>query len=166
MTDDIKRTATAIADAHGLPPELVLAIIQVESGGDTWACRYEPAYQGRYLDGKKDSHFKLRPKTCTVHTERYMRACSWGLMQVMGENARAFGHVGWLTELCSQEVGISIGCKMLSMLAKAYNGTPSMWESVCSAYNGGKGAVKAPGDYRNPEYVAKVLKALGGEWPA
>ena len=34
-----------------------------------------------------------------------------------------------------------------------------------AAYNGGAGAVRGPGQYRNAEYPAKVLQVMGGRWP-
>lgn len=35
----------------------------------------------------------------------------------------------------------------------------------CAAYHGGLGAVKGKDNFTNPQYPAKVLKALGGTWP-
>lgn len=152
---------------NGLPPELVTAIIAVESSGNPTASRYEPGFYERYILPLADDGL-TRPPDTTRATERRHRATSWGLMQVMGQVARELGYTGDLPALVYPATNIMFGCKLLAQLAKTYAGRPDKWAAVASAYNGGRGAPRGPGieDDRNPEYAAKVLDALGGGWPA
>lgn len=92
MTEsDMIVLAKAAAVAHNLPPALVCAVAEWESGGwQPFAMRYEPAFERRYdpVDATKQP------------TEHYARAVSWGLMQVMGETARELGFTGnYLSQL-------------------------------------------------------------------
>lgn len=150
------------AHASGLPAELVAALVLVESSGNPWTVRYEPGFYDRYMK-------IAEPKTiipCTKETERRMCATSFGLLQIMGQVARERGFKGtYLTKLCDPETGIKYGCSHLAwtVVRLARKGITDL-ASICAAYNGGVGAVRAAGDYRNPEYPAKVLTVLGGSW--
>lgn len=163
---DPKQLAQLINDAatrHGLPPELVAAMVQVESTDNPWATRYEPGFYTRYVEKNPDVK-AISP--CSLDTERRLRATSFGLLQVMGQVARERGcKLPYLTELCTPEVGLYYGCRRLAACAARYKDAFG-WAAVCAAYNGGAGAVKGHNNYTNPEYPAKVLKALGGTWPA
>jgi len=154
----------AMSEAYdrALPYELVRAIMRVESSSTPQAARYEPAFFKKYVehaDIRRDEY----PKACTLETERMFRATSWGPMQVMGQVAREHGFRGWLTELSDPAIGISLGCAVLARFRDKF--LSFGWDAVCSAYNGGRGAVIGPGVFRNPQYPAKVLLALGGKWP-
>ena len=163
---DPKQLALLINDAatrHGLPPSLVAAMAQVESEGNPWATRYEPGFYTRYVEKNPDVK-AVSP--CSLDTERRLRATSFGLLQVMGQVARERGFKGaYLTQLCDPATGLDIGCKHLAAFAARFK-EPFGWSAVCAAYNGGAGAVKGHNNYTNAEYPAKVLKALGGTWPA
>jgi len=89
--------------------------------------------------------------------EWWGQRASWGLMQFMGAGARGAGFIGgYLTELLSVPVNLEYGCRHMAGLAKRYLAEHG-WAGVCRAYNGGHaGAVK----HTNPEYAAKVLRAL------
>lgn len=150
-----------VATDHGLPPELVRAIVQVESDGNSYATRYEPGFFRRYVEKNADVN-AFAP--CSLDTERTMRATSFGLMQVMGQVARERGYKGpYLTALCDPATGLQYGCLHLAAFRRRFAGLG--WDAVCAAYNGGAGAVKGRTEFSNPEYPAKVLKALGGNWP-
>lgn len=152
-----------IAEKYSLPPSLVAAIIQVESGGNPWAMRYEPAFFRRYVQGQ--SHV-IVPKGVSRETEEVARATSFGLMQVMGQVARENGFDGvFLSALCDPQTGIEAGCKQLAKMARSFPAPRFGWDAVCAAYNGGKGAVKSHTEFSNAAYPAKVLKTLGGVWP-
>jgi len=150
------------AQQHGLPAELVAAIVQVESGGDPWATRYEPGFYERYVVCSVPA--AVRP--CSRETEGRLRATSFGLMQVMGQVARERGFKGvYLTRLCDPAEGLEYGCRHLAWTAVRLAGKGvTDYASLCAAYNGGVGAVLNDGRVRNPEYPAKVLTALGGSW--
>ncbi len=87
---EIRQIAHDAAGKYNLPENLILAIIDVESGGDPWAIRYEPAFYTRYIVGKPTKVFGPVSK----ETEQKARATSWGLMQIMGQVARERGFSG------------------------------------------------------------------------
>lgn len=167
------------AERHSLPPALVCAVVTVESGWDTTACRLEPQY--RYLwDVRSNRPFRrltaaeLRseqapsdfpaPPGVGRHTEWQHQQTSWGLMQIMGAVARERGcTVRFLTALCEPGIGLEYGCLHLAHYAYTCRYLDRYgWAGVCRAYNGGPyAAVHAT----NPEYPHKVLAVLGGEWP-
>jgi soluble lytic murein transglycosylase-like protein len=148
VTREITSLAESAAKKHNLPPRLVLAIVTVESAGKPGATRYEPAFFNRYI----------RPQNLP-EAEGKGRATSWGLMQIMGETARTLGFAGAFTSLLTPAIGLEWGCRYLSRLLDRY--ACESWECICRAYNGG------PGNRHNlaNTYPAKVLAALGGEWP-
>jgi soluble lytic murein transglycosylase-like protein len=151
---DMVNLAANAALAHGLPVALVNAIITVESGWDPWACRYEKDY--RWL-----TSISQRPHNCSGDTEQMAQKTSWGLMQVMGAVARERGMMDWLSLLCDPVVGLEIGCRHLSW-QKARHYQEYGWPGVVRAWNTGRGGETPAGLL----YQAKVLEALGGEWPA
>lgn len=155
LNSEITILADAAAKRHNLPPNLVYAIIQAESGGNPWAIRYEPAFYSRYVI---DNPPKGRG-TCSDDTESRMQAASWGLMQIMGATARNAGFNGvFLSELCDPKVGIEWSCKHLAGLAARYHRN---WRDVAAAYNAGSVKKEASGAYRNQDYVEKIQR-FGG----
>lgn len=126
-----------------LSPELVCAMCSVESSWEPYACRYEPGFKLKYVDKIVVRRFG----SITVETEAFMRSCSWGLMQVMGQVAREAGFTGpFLSALSDPDIGVSIGCQRLFLLRKKYNLTDAI-----SAYNAGTPTSA------NASYVKKVL---------
>lgn len=143
------------ADQYKLPVKLVKAIVKVESGGNPWAIRYEPGFYTRYVAGKR---YKTFPG-CSYNTEGKMRACSFGLMQIMGQVARELGFDQlFLTELCNPATGLDWGCRKLAQQVERYD---SDLESAIAAYNAGSAKRNATGVWQNQEYVDKVRKAGG-----
>lgn len=153
------------AAEYGIPPELVAAVIKIESSGNTWAARYEPNYYLKYIAGKG----RPVPSGVSRDTEEHCQATSFGLMQVMGGTARDEGFTGkFLTELCDPDIGIKYGCKHLSTHAKKFTKAAGHdWGSVLAAYNGGQGAVKGPNSFSEATtaYVSKIKAAMGGKLP-
>lgn len=166
-----------IATGLGLPVDLVLAVIQVESGGETAAVRYEPPY--RYLwDVRRNKPFRKltaventrdsapsdfpAPVGVSTHTEWICQQASWGLMQVMGAVARERGlRLPFLSSLIEPCTGVEYGCMHLAWLAGRYLKSHG-WAGVLRGYNGGPYAVI---HNTNPEYPQKVAAALGGKLP-
>lgn len=150
------------AKTHSIDSALVAAIIVVESSGSNSAVRFEPAFYERYLSSTKlDQRHRKHARSiaeslgCTLKTELYLRAFSWGYMQVMGQVARELGFRGWLTELCSDErLAIDLGCRHLSAKFKRHQ----TWTQAVAAYNAGSPRLTKDGDYVNQEYVDKVFK--------
>lgn len=151
MTQDdlIKDTA----ESFELPTSLVQAIVSVESSGNTWAVRYEPDFYTRYVRNRNFEVFR----GCSQATEGVMRACSFGLMQVMGQTVRELGfREAFLTELCDPRVGLFWGCKYLQKQVVRYKGDIKM---AVAAYNAGTAFI-SNGMFRNQSYVDKVLAAM------
>jgi hypothetical protein len=127
------------AVAHGLSPELIAKIVMVESGGDTWACRFE-----------KHWRWFLNPMTyarlvqVSKITETVCQQMSWGLMQCMGTVARECGFREDLPKLCHPEVGVLYGCKKFRSCLSRYNG--NVFDAL-AAYNAGHAGSKAGQNY-------------------
>lgn len=153
----IDRTTAAVreyAKVFDLNPKIIYAMILVESSGDPFASRFEPGFYSQYIKGvspaKLGGHW---PTSRTQTTERYDRATSWGLMQVMGQTARELGFKGdALPEFVDPAVGVRYGAKYLrKMLNRFPNTDPGMcYREALAAYNGGPGNP-------NYEYAQKVL---------
>lgn len=150
----------ANAAETGIPARLIAAIIQVESAGNPFAIRFEPAFYGMVQrEGFKTPAGVSRP------TELNARCFSWGLMQIMGQVARERGFAeSYLSALCDPETGIRWGCRQLARCRSRFFERFG-WPAVTAAYNGGFGAVKQDGSFTNPHYPKAVLAALGGAWP-
>lgn len=69
----------------GCPPELILATIQQESGGDPAATRHEPGYEEKYK-----ARCEEIARACRISTKEV--ATSYGLMQLM--LPLAWGYMG------------------------------------------------------------------------
>ena len=127
------------ARLHGLDGALVCAVIEQESEWNTYAIRFEPAFEKRYI------HPAL-PQAPT--TEEISRAMSFGLMQVMGEVARERGFKGkFLTALCDPEIGLPIGCEWLKHIMDNHGGDVA---ASLQRWNGGG----------NPHYAFEVMARI------
>jgi soluble lytic murein transglycosylase-like protein len=143
-----------VADSFKLPTNLVQAIVLIESNGNTWAVRYEQDFYARYVRGRE---YETYPG-CSRITEGHMRACSFGLMQVMGQTARESGFKGtFLTELCDPKEGLHWGCRYLERQISRYGGD---LESAVAAYNAGS-ARRVGGQFVNQGDVDKIRRAGG-----
>jgi len=126
--------ARKAADAQGLDPGLVCAVVEQESGWNPWAMRYEPAFFTKYVA-------PLYTNSKVSASEAYARGFSWGLMQVMGQVAREFGFEPvFLLTLCDPEQGLAIGCKVLRKKIEAAGGDVTRG---LLAWNGGANALYA-----------------------
>jgi soluble lytic murein transglycosylase-like protein len=149
----VKPIVTQFARNNGVSPQLIAGIIHIESEGDPNSIRYEPKFFKKYIDGQKLKGFT--GKICSDATERHLRACSFGLMNVMGNTAREQGFKReYLTDLLDPEINLDQGCRYFKRLLDKYN------DSVQALfhYNAGPGA-----DYGGPtpnDYPSKVLAAI------
>lgn len=137
----------------GVDPALVLSIMQVESGGNAYAVRYEQNYRWTLPQAK-------RPATCSQNTETVMQKTSWGLMQIMGAVAREYGFTDWLSKLVDPDVNIAIGVAYLVGLSKRFVKNFGV-DGVIAAYNAGSPRVESDGKFFNQKYVDCVKKAMG-----
>lgn len=126
------------ATKYQLDPALVCAVCEQESSWNIYAIRWEAAF---YL------HYVV-PLKLQDMTEATCRAMSFGLMQVMGQVARENGFRGrYLSELCSAEQGLDVGCAVLQRKIALGNGDIS---AGLQHYNGGG----------NSEYAAQVIARM------
>ncbi|GFK93539.1 hypothetical protein NNJEOMEG_01373 [Fundidesulfovibrio magnetotacticus] len=160
---DHARRIAETARKHGLPETLVEAVVNVESGGDTWAIRYEPRFFERYL---RDNPGVRAKAPCSLETERRAQATSWGLMQVMGATARAMGFDGpFLSALGDPDQGLEVGCACLARQRDRHLAAHG-WQGVAAAYNAGGVRREPDGRFANQDYVDKIARRLGGRWPS
>lgn len=136
-----------IASRHDLDPNLIEAIVRVESSGRAHAYRYEPQYWLRYL-AKNPTYRHMEPRRA---------AASYGLMQVMYPTAVAMGFRGEPEELFLPRTSLKFGCLVLVDNLAWSNGDIN---AALAAYNGGKTKDNLVPPYRNGVYLAKVQKAL------
>lgn len=139
------------AKANGLSPQLVAAIITVESSWNPWAVNLEASY--RYVLNVALHAHETRVST---ETERELQHFSWGLMQIVGGTARAIGYHGPLTMLLDPATNIAWGTRYLGQLKGRY---PAMRDTI-AAYNAGSVRRTAAGAYVNQGYVDKVTAVL------
>ena len=164
--------AAAAAAAAGLPPALVLAVIECESSGRAHAWNPEPPY--RYLwDVKAKRPFRqLTPSEIKSEippddfpawpgqprdAEWWGQQASWGLMQVMGGVAREMGFAGDMhPALCTDPAeGLRAGCAYLAVCMRRWG---SVFRAV-AAYNAGSPRLVPGGAFINQVYVDKVMAA-------
>lgn len=145
--------------AEGLDYALLSAMIAVESGGDTFACRFEAGYP-----------FLFKPKemaklvNTTINTEINLQRCSWGLMQIMGATARECGLRTPIPTLTDPEIGLLYGCRYLRKQLRRYNNNVT---DAIAAYNAGSVVLRPSADgtsyhYSNQAHVIKVMAAMQG----
>lgn len=140
---------TKIAEKMKIDPLLIGAIVSVESAGDSCATRFESHYKWlvnpeKFADLNNISH----------DTEVNCQKTSYGLMQIMGANARAYGFEDNLTLLIDSETGLKYGIKHLTILIDKYDNI----QDAISAYNQGSPRKKESGEYANQNYVDKIFK--------
>lgn len=145
---DYLHIVRAECERHGLIPEYVRAIIEVESGGKQWACRYEPGFN--YFEKPE---FWANRLGQSVDTEMAQQKTSWGLMQIMGGTARHLSFAGYAPELCIPAVGIHYGCMYLARQLRKYGN----YLDAIAAYNAGSVQMIGP-KYANQLYVDNVLR--------
>lgn len=147
--DEVGKLIEKYAKKYAIPAGLIKAIIEQESGGNTFAMRYEKGYPYLVKPFNK-YHFNEA-------TEKVSQQISWGLMQIMGAVARERGFTGrYLSELTNPKVGLKYGCKHLKWNYNRYNN----WQDAISAFNQGSNR-KTNGKYNNQQYVDSVMQKWG-----
>jgi len=139
-----------VSEKYGLEPELVHAVIQIESAGNRFAIRHEP--QWSYYWSVRELAEQVGS---SINTERSGQATSWGLMQVMGTVAREHGFRGWFPELCEVEGGIDYGCRHLKVMAERWGTDPAR---LYAAYNAGSVRMTDGGMFVNQLHVDRFMR--------
>lgn len=136
------------ASRYKLDPDLVEAVVRVESSGLTHAYRFEEGFYRRYL-ASNPAYDGANPRRV---------ASSYGLMQVMFATAKEeLGFTDAPEYLFVPTIGLEAGCHFLSNLL-AYTGHDL--ERALAAYNGGRGGSRRPFSPAVSIYVHKVQTAL------
>lgn len=127
----LEQLARETAQRHGIDQALFCALCDHESGWNTYAIRYEPAFFTKYVAPQYTAG-KISA------TEAYARGFSWGLGQIMGQTAREFGFDrGSLAALCEPEVGLEYAAKKLASALSRESGDVT---KALLRYNGGSNA--------------------------
>jgi hypothetical protein len=161
------RDIAEIASGHLLEPDIVEALVLVESGGHPAAWNPEPQY--RYLWNVKTwQPFRALSAAEILSSsppadfptlagdrdqEWWGQRVSWGLMQVMGAVARERGYrQPYLPELVRDVRGnLHLGCAHLAAMLRWADGD---YEKALGAYNAGRGGAVGP---VGRAYAAKVM---------
>lgn len=168
---------TRIARQHDLPASLVLAMVQVESAGNPWAHRIEPRYRwlwnvatnAPYRPGARAKRktapgsfpggtfvankLGAAPVAISDNSEWIAQQTSWGLLQLMGANARMLGFRLPLPALCEPLHGIEYGCRLLARYRDRWLAEHG-WAGVVDGWNDGNARIESADDY--PDRVAAV----------
>ena len=143
--DELITLAKRVADKEGIDAKVFCALIETESGWNTWAARYEPGFKKRYIDPIKSIE---RFGVTSYATEREHRSTSFGLCQVMGQVAREMGcKVHSLIQLCDPQTGLTYGAKRLK---KAMDRKSGVVRAALLDYNGGS----------DVEYPTRVMERM------
>ena len=144
------------AEANGLEPALVAAVILHESKADKFAYRIEEnsaLYRTIMARGRHELAGYVPPigENPSLYDEKVMRATSFGWMQLLGETGRVLGFRGrYLLELSDPEVNLHWGCIYLAKCLKRAASYPQneRYKHALLFYNGGS----------DETYPAKVLQ--------
>jgi len=175
IAPDLRDIALRIAAEQQLPPALVLAVVEVESGGDVCAWRAEPAY--RYLwdvvhgrpfrrvtaseSASETPPWDFYTRVGSRTTEWWGQQASWGPMQIMGAVAREYGFAGHFPNLCGVH-GVHYAATHMAMLRDRFLSRYG-WPGVVAAYNAGsvRWADSHETRFTNQTYVDKITQAGG-----
>jgi len=153
VTDSTMETIVKYAEQFDIKPEIIYGICMTESNMIQMACRYEKNYKWLF---KPEA---VKPKLCSVDTERTFQQVSWGVGQVMGAVLREYGYTDWLPVILSDKnLQIMYCVKHLANLKKRF----PEGNDYIAAYNAGSPRKLSSGKYVNQEYVQKVLTNAKG----
>ena len=135
---------------YPVDPELLMALVIQESGGNPEARRHEPDYQARYVSGNPRWD---RARALGWSDEDL--ATSWGLTQILGTTAWALGWHYPPEGITNPTTNLTLGAKYLRQQLRRWGNEVE----ALLAYNGGPGAVYAyrRGEPYNLSYAQNVL---------
>lgn len=132
---------------YELNPDLLDAIIRVESSYNPYAVRLESTY--RFLHSPE---LFAKAMKISLATEKTMQRMSWGLGQIMGGTARYMGHKESLLKLSDPALNLDYCCRYLVKLKVVCKSD----DDLIAAYNAGAARKDDEGKYLNQGYVDKV----------
>lgn len=138
---------------YQLSQALILAVIEMESGGNEKAFRFEPGFYDHYLKNNTNWQKLMQERGYTPEQV----SSSYGLMQLMYPTAWMLGFRGDPEELYDPDINIDLGCKYLRKLMNRYNNDHML---ALAHYNGGstgaKQFINEETDKRPVRYAYKV----------
>lgn len=153
------------AHRYNVPELIIRATIQVESGGNPNACRFEPGYIWLYEISKM-----TKAIGCTRETMVNMQKTSYGIMQVMGAVFLELGGYTeeeessrWPTAMSNPFLGIKYGSLVLRDIMRKHGHNAL---DIYSAFNQGSPRKAFNGLYVNQSAVTRFKNAyekLGGK---
>ena len=145
----------AASDKHHVPVPVIIATIVTESGGNSKAYRYEPAFYKRYLKNKS-------PWTENPYYDDPKRiSASYGLMQIMYTTAYNAGFRGEPEALYDPATAIDVSS---AYIASAGQRKQHQWDppKIACAYNAGSvrpSKKNAWGMYYHPGHLDRWIPA-------
>jgi soluble lytic murein transglycosylase-like protein len=154
MRTPYRSMITPVANAFSLDPNLVEAIVLVESSGRADAFRFEPKYWDRYL-AKLPEYKDAIPRRVSS---------SYGLMQIMFRTAWECGFRGEPEMLFVPRENLHWGCRYLHtqrQWADSFTAASPQQRRLAwlASYNGGRGG-NEPGSALRPVNKAYALRVL------
>lgn len=147
---ELREVARGIAELRGLDPVVVAAVVEQESSWRPEATRYEPGYRWLVVPAKgcglEDAQAEIRGQQT-----------SWGLMQIMGANARHLGLSGPFEALLRPGLGLEYGCRYLARQLRATGGDV---RGALARYNSGRATSEAGLRYAD-QVLARVARMRG-----
>ena len=147
----LENLAAKYASDFNIDHDLVYSIINVESGWNPYAMRFEPNYKWLY-----EYRVYAGLLNITEQTEETLQKMSYGLFQLMGALCREYGFKEELVKLCDPEINLKYGCMHLKKLINKYSNE----QDVIAAYNAGTPRKTEGGLFYNQKYVDKVYSFL------
>jgi soluble lytic murein transglycosylase-like protein len=172
VTDDIRLQLVSAATVYSLEPQLVEALVLVESGGNPYAWNPEPRYRWIW-NVRLHQPFRVLTDTERISNvppadfpvlagdrdnEWWGQRASWGLMQVMGAVARELGcTVPYLPQLCEPELNLELGCRLIASHLKWAQGNV---RRALGAFNAGRAGADGPAGSAYATHVLAGLEAI------
>lgn len=147
MANDLIQLAQAKAKRYRIPPQALLALIEVESNFQPFRIRFQKNNPWVY----SEKEFAKR-NGITVETERVLQHFDWGLCQIPGSTARSLGYSGYLIRMLEPNRNLEYGAANLVKMIEEHGSV----EGMAAAY--GTGTSKKP--YQNQAYVDRFLECL------
>ena len=155
FTERLANDCRVICEQHDVEPDVMLAVMEIESAGEPWSFRFEPSY--KYL---VDPGRHARRHRITKVSEINAQKTSYGLAHVMGGTARWMGFEGLLSQLFDPLTNITYAAKYLQFQLRRYK--YDVLDAV-AAYNAGVATkvTKSDGttEYANQRHVNRFLSA-------
>lgn len=156
-TAELILKAKKTAENWGVDPALICAMVEQESGWDTYAIR--PESESGFMERYGEEYHKIVFASAAKNDDHWIRFedvfyCSYGLMQtlycvIIETFPEQAGLLAFPTRLCDPDIGLTLGCRLFDKKLKSANGDRKL---ALLHWNGG-------GDQNYPnEVLARIGK--------